>query len=149
MKNFAEYADTAVKRCNLKSYNQLAKELGISGPSVVQMRAKKILPAAQTMVKLARLAGVPEERALLDLAAWANADKPEIQKIYERISKMIGCYAVIPLILFIIPHGITITTLAGILYYVTLRDCYLLDFTYFPRKIDKISNFKCLKFQSI
>ena len=82
MKNFAEYADIAVKRCNLKSYNQLAKELGIVGSAIVQLRQGKILPAPKTMVKLARLAGVPEEKAILDLAAWANADKPEIQKIY-------------------------------------------------------------------
>lgn len=148
MQNFVQYAEAAMKRCKITSYNKLSKELGIANSSIVRMRSGKVLPAAKTMVKLARLAGVPEEKAILDLAAWANADKPEIQKIYERISKMIGCYAVIPLILFIIPHGITIATLAGILYYVALIFAIILIFRIFL-EINKISNFKCLIFQSI
>lgn len=94
MQNFVQYAEAAMKRCKITSYNKLSKELGIANSSIVRMRSGKVLPAAKTMVKLARLAGVPEEKAILDLAAWANADKPEIQKIYERISKMIGFFVV-------------------------------------------------------
>lgn len=118
MQNFEEYAEKAMKRCNINSYNQLAKMLEIKQPSVVIFKSGKKLPSARTMVKLAKLAGVPEEKALMDLAAWANADKPEIADIYLRISKMIGCWGAIALFLFTIPYAPSILTLSGTVYYV-------------------------------
>lgn len=126
MKNFEEYAEIAIKRCNLGSYNKLSKELNINQSSVANMKLGKILPSARTMIKLAKLAGVPEEQALLDLATWANADKPEIADIYRRISKMIGCWGAIALFLFAIPHAIPILTLSGTVYYVAEIICILL-----------------------
>lgn len=118
MQNFEEYAEKAMKRCNINSYNQLAKALEIKQPCVVVFRSGKKLPSARTMVKLAKLAGIPEEKALMDLAAWANADKPEIADIYRRISKMIGCWGAIALFLCSIPYAPSILTLSGTVYYV-------------------------------
>ena len=45
------------------------------------------------MIKLAELAGMPKEEALIDLNLWRSKDKPEVQKIWQRLSKMIGCFA--------------------------------------------------------
>lgn len=93
MNDFNEYALKAIERCNLKSYYGLAKELGISQPAIFKLKNGHNLPSADTMLKLSKLAGIPEEKALLSLATWANADKPEVQKIWLRIAKMIGCAA--------------------------------------------------------
>lgn len=93
MNDFNDYAIKAIERCNLKSYYGLAKELGISQPAIFKLKNGQNLPSADTMLKVSRLAGIPEEKALLSLATWANADKPEVQKIWLRISKMIGCCA--------------------------------------------------------
>lgn len=93
MNEFDKYAKAAINRCNLRSYYGLAKELGISYPALYRLKKAQSLPSCNTMIKVSKLAGIPEEKALLDLAAWANADKPEVQKIWLRIAKMIGCVA--------------------------------------------------------
>ena len=100
MNEFDMYAKSAIERCNLKSYYGLAKELGISQPALYRLKKGQNLPSCNTMIKVSKLAGIPEEKALLDLAAWANADKPEVQKIWLRIAKMIGCVA-----LFLVFHS--------------------------------------------
>lgn len=92
MNNFDDYASKAINRCNLKSYYGLAKTLGLSYAAISYFKNGKKLPSYDTMIKISKLAGVPEEKALLDLAAWANSDKPEVQKIWLRIAKMIGCF---------------------------------------------------------
>lgn len=139
MKNFEEYAEIAIKRCKLNSYNQLAKALEIKQPSVVSFKTGKSLPSARTMVKLAKLAGVPEEQALIDLATWANQDKPDIADIYKRISKMIGCFAVIPLFLLAIPHAASILTLSCTVYYVALNIFILLILLIFQNFINLLT----------
>lgn len=92
MNNFEDYASKAINRCNLKSYYGLAKNLGLSYAAISYFKNGKKLPSYDTMIKISKLAGIPEEKALLDLAAWANADKPEVQKIWLRIAKMISCF---------------------------------------------------------
>lgn len=42
-------------------------------------------------MKIVELAGLPKEEALIDLNLWRSKDKPEVQKIWQRLSKMIGC----------------------------------------------------------
>ena len=48
MQNFVQYAEAAMKRCKITSYNKLSKELGIANSSIVRMRSGKVLPAAKT-----------------------------------------------------------------------------------------------------
>ena len=91
MNNFNDYAKAAIERCKLKSFYGLAKELEMSHAALHRLKTGKSLPSCNTMIKLSKLAGVPEEKALVDLAGWANSDKPEVQKIWLRVSKMIGC----------------------------------------------------------
>lgn len=131
MQNFEEYAEKAMKRCNINSYNQLAKMLEIKQPSVVIFKSGKKLPSARTMVKLAKLAGVPEEKALMDLAAWANADKPEIADIYHRISKMIGCAVFMCLFLWSFTASASILETSLYVYYVAQIFSILLIFRTF------------------
>ena len=91
MKNFTDYAEKAIVRYNLTGYNNLAREIGITKASMSALRAGKTIPADSTMIKLAELAGMPKEEALIDLNLWRSKDKPELQKVWQRLSKMIGC----------------------------------------------------------
>lgn len=98
MKSFDEYTTRAINRYGLAGNNALARELGVNKSSISQMSAGKIYPAESTMIKLAELAGLPKEEALIDLNMWRSKDKPELQKVWQRISKMIGCLLMILLL---------------------------------------------------
>lgn len=91
MKNFKEYTERAINRYGLRGQNALAREIGIAGATLSQFSSGKALPSEATMIKLAELAGLPKEEALIDLNLWRSKDKPEVQKIWQRLSKMIGC----------------------------------------------------------
>lgn len=91
MKNFTDYADKAIVRYGLTGYNNLARELGINKASVSCLRAGKTLPSEETMIKLAELAGLPKEEALIDLNLWRSKNDPKRHEIWQRISKMVGC----------------------------------------------------------
>lgn len=91
MRTFEFYAEKAIARYGLTGYNNLARELGINKASVSYLRSGKNIPSDDTMIKLAELAGMPKEEALIDLNLWRSKDKPEVQKIWQRLSKMIGC----------------------------------------------------------
>lgn len=93
MRTFEFYAEKAIARYGLTGYNNLARELGINKASVSYLRSGKNIPSDDTMIKLAELAGMPKEEALIDLNLWRSKDKPEVQKIWQRLSKMIGCFA--------------------------------------------------------
>lgn len=91
MRNFNDYAERAIKRYGLAGNNALARELGVNKSSISQMSAGKIYPAEATMIKLAELAGMPKEEALIDLNLWRSKDKPELQKIWQNLAKILGC----------------------------------------------------------
>ena len=80
----------AIDRQKLASNNKLAKELGITSASISVLNQGKALPSEETMIKLAELAGLPKEEALIDLNLWRSRNNPEVQKIWQRLSKMIG-----------------------------------------------------------
>ncbi len=90
MRNFNDYAEKAINRYSLAGNNALARELGVNKSSISQMMAGKIYPAETTMIKLAELAGLPKEEALIDLNLWRSKNKPELQKIWRRLAKMIS-----------------------------------------------------------
>ena len=91
MKNFTDYAEKAIVRFGLTGYNNLAREIGITKASMSIFRSGKALPSEETFLKIVELAGLPKEEALIDLNLWRSKDKPEVQKIWLRLSKMIGC----------------------------------------------------------
>ncbi len=90
MRNFNDYAEKAIVRFNLTGYNNLARELNLNKATVSYFRSGKALPSEVTMIKLAELAGMPKEEALIDLNLWRSKNNPELQKIWQRLSKMIG-----------------------------------------------------------
>ena len=98
MKNFNDYAEKAITRYGLAGLNSLGRELNISSAAISQFNTGKALPSDDTMIKLAELAGLPKEEALIDLNLWRSKDKPEVQKIWQRLSKMIGCFIVFSMI---------------------------------------------------
>ena len=95
MKNFNDYAEKAIARYGLAGLNSLGRELNISSAAISQFNTGKALPSDDTMIKLAELAGLPKEEALIDLNLWRSKDKPEVQKIWQRLSKMLGLYSYI------------------------------------------------------
>lgn len=90
MKNFNDYMQKAIARQQLTSNNKLAQELGITSASISVLNQGKALPSEDTMIKLAELAGLPKEEALIDLNLWRSKNNPELNKIWQRLAKMIG-----------------------------------------------------------
>ena len=97
MKNFSDYMLLAINRHGLKGNNALARELGIKNSSMSALYTGKALPAESTMIKLAELAGLPKEEALIDLNLWRSAAQPEIQTVWIRLAKMIQKTNFLPL----------------------------------------------------
>ncbi len=89
--NFNEYAEKAIVRYGLTGYNNLARELGMTKSSISMLRSGKNVPSEETMIKLAELAGLPKEEALIDLNLWRSKNDPKRHEIWLRISKLIGC----------------------------------------------------------
>ncbi|MEI3545906.1 MAG: helix-turn-helix domain-containing protein [Alphaproteobacteria bacterium] len=89
--NFNEYAEKAIVRYGLTGYNNLARELGMTKSSISMLRSGKNVPSEETMIKLAELAGLPKEEALIDLNLWRSKNDPKRHEIWLRISKMVGC----------------------------------------------------------
>lgn len=132
MKDFNDYAKAAIERCKLKSYYGLAKSLELSYPSIHSFKKGKKLPSPATMIKLSKLAGVPEEKALIDLASWSNADNPEVQKIWFRVSKMIGC------VLLFLVFGC-----------ITAKHCYSMEIPQISETFNNLKDILCDKMRFI
>ena len=96
--DFNDYAEKAISRYSLTGYNNLARELKINKATLSYFKSGKALPSDDTMIKLAELAGMPKEEALIDLNLWRSKNDPARHEIWLRISKMIGCF--IPTLLF-------------------------------------------------
>ena len=121
MSNFIEYTEKAINRYGLRGNNALARELGIKSSSMSLLYNGKTLPSEETMIKLAELAGMPKEEALIDLNLWRSKDKPELQKVWLRLSKMIGCFVFSCLIFNELAYANTNTTLSDNVYYVVQK----------------------------
>lgn len=70
-----EYLDLAKQRQGLRSDRQLCFALGRTQNVINQWLRHSMWPAEETMLQLAELAGVPAERALLDLMTWRATPK--------------------------------------------------------------------------
>ncbi len=88
---FKDYSIKAISRFGLAGNNALARELGLDKSSVSQFINGKAVPSEETMIKLAELAGLPKEEALIDLNLWRSKNDPKRHEIWQRISKMVGC----------------------------------------------------------
>jgi len=88
--NFSDYTNKVIQRYGLRGQNAVARELGITTASMSKFMSGKIPPSEETMIKLAELAGMPKEEALIDLNLWRSKNDPKRHEIWLRISKMIG-----------------------------------------------------------
>ncbi|MCX4348242.1 MAG: hypothetical protein OSJ76_00470 [Alphaproteobacteria bacterium] len=92
MRKFTDYADRAIARYGLNGYNNLAREIGVTKCVMSQFRNEKATPSEETFFKIVDLAGMPKEEALIDLNLWRSKNNPELNKIWQRLSKMIGLF---------------------------------------------------------
>ena len=88
--NIDNYIENAKVNTNSSSNAKLAYLLGINPGSVSQFLSNKTLPADNTILKLAALAGIPPEVALIDVSIWRNKNNPEALRFWENIRKKIA-----------------------------------------------------------
>lgn len=94
MRCFQDYVFEARKKQNIYSNNKLAKEIGIAGASLSVMMNNKTLPAEETLIKIADLAGIPREEALLDLSIW-SAKSDDAKSTWKKIREMLKTAALV------------------------------------------------------
>lgn len=134
MRNIQEYLDQAIENQQLGSDRQLTRKLGLTGSAVSQFRSGKMLPSPETMVKIARLAGIDDQVALIELSFMSASG--EAKNVYEKILKRIsaflpatlcGIYCMLPdhafastgKVLATIPHPFEPVSAFAIIMYIT------------------------------
>lgn len=94
--NLNEYLQLACERANLQSDRALSVRLGRSHGVVSMMRVGKMWPDDATMLRIAEVAGVDPNRALIDLNEW-RAKAPEVKAQYRELARALGRAVVIGL----------------------------------------------------
>ena len=85
---FDKYVELAQKKQSL-TQNGVAKKIGITSACMSFYVSGKKLPSEETILKVAALAGVAPERALIDLNLWRSKDSPNRHEVWKKLSKMI------------------------------------------------------------
>ncbi|GHU02559.1 hypothetical protein FACS1894186_7440 [Alphaproteobacteria bacterium] len=87
MHKINDYINQAMARNGFASKRQLSLSLGMAHNAVFYLTKRDIIPTDETLLKLADLAGIPAEEALLDLAQWRakTSDNPRISLAWEKI----------------------------------------------------------------
>lgn len=88
MRDIFFYVDEAMRRSGVRSERKLCHLIGISDNSITAYRNKGVLPTDDTMVKLARIAQIPEWEALLDLQIW-KSENENVKSIWKALQKKI------------------------------------------------------------
>lgn len=91
MLTFADYIEKVKENQNIKSARQVGILLGMSATAITEFSKERAYPSQETVLKLANLAGVSPEQALIDFNLWKTKDKPNARKVWLKLSKMIGC----------------------------------------------------------
>ena len=92
LKTLADYFAAAKEKNDLPSDRQLAIRLGISTGNLVHLNKGSWYPGDATMIVLAKMAGVPADKALMDLNAWRCKD-PEAKRVYKKMAATFGTIA--------------------------------------------------------
>lgn len=93
----ADYLDTARARGNITSDTRLSITLGASPTWAHMVRTGKMLPSDEAMLRLADLAGVSPDIALLDLSR-ARAVDPRVRSTWANILQRIAVAVVAALL---------------------------------------------------
>ncbi len=88
MRTVKDYISEAQKKQGIPSNNKLAHALGITPTALSAIYKSKNIPSDETMIKLAELAGIPEEEALVDLSIW-RAQTPKTKEVWEKIRHIV------------------------------------------------------------
>lgn len=83
----SQYIELAKQTANCKSNRQLAKLLGISNVALSYIETGVNTPTDTTILRLAQLADIAPEQALIDLGIWRNSGNPEALQAYQNIKK--------------------------------------------------------------
>lgn len=82
------YIDRALIRSGAPSDRTLGVELGLSPNSLTNYRTRRAWPSDQAMIRLAELADIDPDIALMDLNAWrAKAD--DVRDRYTNLARML------------------------------------------------------------
>lgn len=81
------YVEKAQKNTDLNSLSKLSSALGLSQAALSGFLIGRAIPADKTMLKLANLAGIPAEQALIDVSLWRNKDNPEVLAVWLKLQK--------------------------------------------------------------
>jgi plasmid maintenance system antidote protein VapI len=77
MRDFNWYVETAKQKNNLKSLRSVARELEITQSAFHGLVHKHSNPSDETMIKLAKLAGVEPSIALVERNVWMSSGEPK------------------------------------------------------------------------
>ena len=95
------YLDAARARIGAKSDADLARAIGVAGPTLLSYRRGLATPSSEKMVRLASLAGVSPDLALIDRMEW-QADGAASRDIVARIRASIAATAALILLFFFV-----------------------------------------------
>lgn len=82
------YIDRALIRSGAPSDRTLGVELGLSPNSLTNYRTRRAWPSDQAMIRLAELAGIDPDVALMDLNAW-RAKAEDVRDRYTNLARML------------------------------------------------------------
>tara|TARA_R110002124_G_scaffold14054_2_gene63230 strand:- start:179 stop:574 length:396 start_codon:yes stop_codon:yes gene_type:complete len=101
MNDIEFYIDTAKEAYRANSDRKLSVALGLNAGAVGFWRRGVALPNDNTMVRLADLAGVSKEQALLELSYWRS--EGEAKETYGEILKKVSLGATVSAFAMILP----------------------------------------------
>lgn len=90
MRNFDDYLSEARRKTGVASNNKLAKMLGISSNYISQLSQGKALPSDETMIKIAELANMDIEAALLDLSIWRSSGSENAKRTWLSLANKLA-----------------------------------------------------------
>ena len=82
------YIDRALDSSGAPSDRELSRRLGLGPTAINNYRIGRAWPSDEAMVKLAELAGVDPDIALLELNSW-RAKEEAVRKRYSRLAKVL------------------------------------------------------------
>jgi hypothetical protein len=90
MRTINDYLDTAKARTGATSDRKLAQLLGIGATTLFHLQRRRNYPSDELMTKLAMLAGIDPQVALLDLCIWRAGENSLARSTYIQIARRLG-----------------------------------------------------------
>lgn len=94
MRTIDQYLDAARSAGELPSDRQLSMAVGVNPGAVNEYRTKRAWPDDATMLKIAELAKLPTDQALIDLNIWRSKNS-DVIALYRKIATAVAaaCFA--------------------------------------------------------